>query len=127
VLHRDLATLARRFPATVGDTPAAHLTRWRMDLAAQRLRDSDDTVAAIARTMIPVNRVVVEIPARLDPESAEWLRVLGGAGPRREAALARLHGMLRIAQRETRRRGPRMLIAGPELEDLAYQAAADAR
>src|SRR5580698_10638564 len=79
------------------------------------------------RTMIPVNRVVHEIPARLDPESAEWLRVLGGAGPRREAALARLHGMLlRIAQREARRRGPRMLIAGPELEDLAYQAAADA-
>ena len=78
--------------------------------------------------MIPVNRVVDEIPARLDPESAEWLRVLAVTGPRREAALARLHEMLlRIAQREARRRGPRMLIAGPELEDLAYQAAADAR
>ena len=77
--------------------------------------------------MIPVNRVVDEIPARLDPEPAEWLRVLGADGPRREAALVRLHGMLlRIAQRETRRRGPRVLIAGPELEDLAYQAAADA-
>ena len=76
--------------------------------------------------MTPVNRVVNEVPARLDPESAEWLRVLGGAGPRREAALVRLHGMLlRIAQREARRRGPRMLIAGPELEDLAYQATAD--
>jgi hypothetical protein len=50
--------------------------------------------------MIPVNRVVDEFPARLDPESAEWLRMLGGAGPRQEAALARLHGMLlRIAQR----------------------------
>jgi len=45
------ATLARRFPEKVGDTPAAHLTRWRMDLAAQRLRDSDDTVSAIARTV----------------------------------------------------------------------------
>ena len=77
--------------------------------------------------MIPVNSVVDGVPARLDPESAEWLRVLGAAGPRREAALTRLHGMLlRIAQREARRRGPRMLIAGPELEDLAYQAAADA-
>src|SRR6201993_3345402 len=77
--------------------------------------------------MIPVNRVVAEIPARLDPESAEWLRVLGAAGAGREAALARLHGMLlRIAQREARRRGPRLRIAGPELEDLAYQAAADA-
>ncbi|HJY94270.1 MAG TPA: hypothetical protein VJ371_04905, partial [Streptosporangiaceae bacterium] len=68
--------------------------------------------------MIPASRVVTEIPARLDPESAEWLRVLGG-GPGRDAALTRLHGMLlRIAQREARRRGPRMLIAGPELEDL---------
>jgi AraC-like DNA-binding protein len=44
-------TLARRFPARVGATPAAHLTRWRMDLAALRLRDTDDTVAAIARSL----------------------------------------------------------------------------
>src|SRR5260370_41269345 len=34
--------------------------------------------------------------------------------------------LLRIAQREARRRGSRLLIGGPELEDLAYQAAADA-
>jgi len=34
-----------------------------------------------------VNSLVDEVPARLDPESAEWLRVLGAAGPRREAAL----------------------------------------
>jgi AraC-like DNA-binding protein len=32
----------------VGETPPEYLTRWRMDLAAQRLRDGDDTVAAIA-------------------------------------------------------------------------------
>src|SRR6201981_745295 len=77
--------------------------------------------------MIPVNCVVDEIPARLDPESAEWLRVLAGAGPRRGAALARLREtLLRIAQREARRRGPRLRITGPELEDLAYQATADA-
>src|ERR1700757_2188358 len=44
--------------------------------------------------MIPVNRVVAEIPARLDPESAEWLRVLGAGGAGREAALARPHGVL---------------------------------
>ena len=44
-------TLARRFPAQVGDTPAAYLTRWRMDLAAVRLRDTDDTVGAIARSL----------------------------------------------------------------------------
>ena len=77
--------------------------------------------------MIPVNSVVDEIPARLDPESAEWLRVLAVAGPQRQAALARLHGnLLRIAQREVRRRAQPLRITGPEVEDLAYQAAADA-
>jgi RNA polymerase sigma-70 factor, ECF subfamily len=80
--------------------------------------------------MTAVTRVVEWIPiaaARLDPESAEWLRVLGHDGQQREAALARLHAMLlRVAQTETRRRSPRLRITGPELEDLAYQAAADA-
>jgi AraC-like DNA-binding protein len=42
------ATLARRFAHLVGETPPEYLTRWRMGLAAQRLRDTDDTVAAIA-------------------------------------------------------------------------------
>jgi RNA polymerase sigma-70 factor, ECF subfamily len=67
------------------------------------------------------------IPAGLDAESAEWLRGLAGVGARREAALARLHErLLRIARGEVARRGPRLAISGPELDDLAYQAAADA-
>jgi AraC-like DNA-binding protein len=45
------ATLARRFPAVVGDTPAAYLTRWRMDLAARRLRDTDDPIEVIGRSV----------------------------------------------------------------------------
>ena len=61
--------------------------------------------------MATVNPVADETPAaadRLDPESAEWLGALNGKDPQREAALARLHGMLlRIAQRECRRRSPR--------------------
>jgi RNA polymerase sigma-70 factor, ECF subfamily len=77
-----------------------------------------------------VNGMVEGVPivaTRLDPESAEWLRVLGSVGRQRETALVRLHGMLlRIAQAEARRRGPPLRITGPELEDLAYQAAADA-
>jgi RNA polymerase sigma-70 factor, ECF subfamily len=65
--------------------------------------------------------------AGLDAESAEWLRALAGAGPSRDAALARLHErLLRAARREAARRGPRLAISGPELDDLAYQAAADA-
>ena len=80
--------------------------------------------------MVPVDSGmggIRDVAARCDPESAEWLRLLAGAGPRREAALSRLHEMLlRIAQGEVRRRGSRLRITGPELDDLAYQAAADA-
>ena len=43
------ATLARRFPAILGETPAAYLTRRRLDLAARRLRDTDDTLEVIAQ------------------------------------------------------------------------------
>ena len=60
-----------------------------------------------------------------DPESAHWLRELRGPG--REAAYERLHRLLlRVARGELRRRGPRAGIDGPELDDLAHQAAADA-
>jgi RNA polymerase sigma-70 factor (ECF subfamily) len=34
--------------------------------------------------------------------------------------------LVRIARAEVRRRGPRVQIVGPELDDLAYRAAADA-
>jgi RNA polymerase sigma-70 factor, ECF subfamily len=80
--------------------------------------------------MVPEDSGVGQTPAaaaRLDPESAEWLQALSGTGTKREAALVQLHGLLvRIAQGEIRRRGPRLRIAGPELDDLAVQAAADA-
>ena len=55
------------------------------------------------------------------------MSALTGTGAEREAALARLHELLvRVARREVGRRAPRLRIAGPELDDLAYQAAADA-
>ena len=66
-------------------------------------------------------------PPRLDPAAAEWVRMLTGSGAEREAALARLHEMLlRAARRELRRRSGQLQVTGPELDDLAYQAAADA-
>jgi RNA polymerase sigma-70 factor (ECF subfamily) len=69
----------------------------------------------------------VAVAAGLDAESADWPRALAGTGPRQEEALARLHEMLvRVARREVARRGPRLRLTGPELDDLAYQAAADA-
>jgi RNA polymerase sigma-70 factor, ECF subfamily len=66
-------------------------------------------------------------PQRLDPDSRQWVRVLSGTGPQREAGLARLHELLlRIARAELQRRNGQFRITGPELDDLAYQAAADA-
>jgi RNA polymerase sigma-70 factor (ECF subfamily) len=63
----------------------------------------------------------------LDDASAEWVRALGGAGAVREAALTRLHGLLiRVAARELHRREAGARISGPELDDLAHQAAGDA-
>src|SRR6266568_4388029 len=57
--------------------------------------------------MVSGNRTVHESPAaaaRPDAESAEWLRRLADSGPQREAALARLHGLLvRIARAEVTR------------------------
>jgi hypothetical protein len=93
----------------------------------------------VKMTGVDVGSIVAMVPAdsgveqpsaavpRLDPDSAGWLQVLAGTGPAREVGLARLHEMLvRIARGEVGRRAPRLQLSGPELDDLAYQAAADA-
>jgi AraC-like DNA-binding protein len=43
------AALARRFTDLVGEPPMTYLTGWRLALAADRLRESGDTLEAIAR------------------------------------------------------------------------------
>lgn len=79
-------------------------------------------------------RAVGSAPA-FDPELAvtrtavneQWLDTLGAPGPRREQAVERLHAMLlRVARAELVRRSDQHNLAGPELDDLAHQAAADA-
>jgi RNA polymerase sigma-70 factor (ECF subfamily) len=68
----------------------------------------------------------VEPVAALDDESAEWLRVLDPSADDHDAGLARLHDrLLRIARGELRRRRT-SVVTGPEQDDLAHQAAADA-
>jgi RNA polymerase sigma-70 factor (ECF subfamily) len=63
----------------------------------------------------------------LDPDSERWLRSLGGTEAERRAALVRLHDvLLRIAHSEVRRRSGHLRMAGPELDDIAHQAADDA-
>jgi len=60
-------------------------------------------------------------------ENRRWVRDLATAGPQREAACSELYPLLlRIAKSEARRRAPLLLLDGPELEDIAHQAAADA-
>ena len=45
------AAFARQFTARVGVAPLRYLTDWRMGLAAERLRDSDDPVGRIAHAV----------------------------------------------------------------------------
>jgi RNA polymerase sigma-70 factor, ECF subfamily len=63
-----------------------------------------------------------------DAESKEWVDQLRSGHPSHEQALARLHDvLLRAAFHElSRRRGQLGPIAGPEFDDLAWQAADDA-
>ena len=63
----------------------------------------------------------------LDADSAHWVRALATTGREQEAAAGRLHELLvRVARSELNRRHVRWGVDGPELEDLAHQAAADA-
>jgi RNA polymerase sigma-70 factor (ECF subfamily) len=60
-------------------------------------------------------------------DSQRWLAVLRADSPAREHGITELHGLLlRAARAELRRRSDRLRINGPELDDLAHQAAADA-
>jgi RNA polymerase sigma-70 factor, ECF subfamily len=62
-----------------------------------------------------------------DEESAAWLGRLGAAGGERQAAERELHARLvRIALAEVRRRSAGTPVTGPELDDVAHQAADDA-
>ncbi len=63
----------------------------------------------------------------LDAESRAWVRGLRAGGSEREAAVARLHGLLlRVARHEIHRRSGSLQLRGPDLDDLANQAADDA-
>ena len=63
----------------------------------------------------------------LDEESAAWVCRLGAGGGERQAAERELYARLvRIALAEVRRRSVGTPVTGPELDDVAHQAAGDA-
>jgi RNA polymerase sigma-70 factor (ECF subfamily) len=72
--------------------------------------------------------LVAEIPQRLDPDSQRWVDGLRSEGVDREAAVARLHGLLlRAARFEVARRAPGLpQLRGAGLDELAQEAADDA-
>jgi RNA polymerase sigma-70 factor (ECF subfamily) len=62
----------------------------------------------------------------LAEESAAWVRRLGAGGGERQAAERELYARLvRIALAEVRRRSASIPVTGPELDDVAHQAAGD--
>ena len=63
----------------------------------------------------------------LDAVSREWLDGLRSDGARGQECTRRLHGLLlRVARHEVSRRAGSLALAGPEVEDVAQQAADDA-
>ena len=60
-------------------------------------------------------------------ENRAWVRDLSSSGDRRELASRRLYDFLqRAARAEAGRRAAGLRLVGPELDDIAHQAAADA-
>ncbi|MGH3509744.1 MAG: sigma-70 family RNA polymerase sigma factor [Nocardioidaceae bacterium] len=77
--------------------------------------------------MVSATAPGASLPQSPDAESAEWLRDLRDEGAAYDDCLTRLHGLLiRGAHRELQRRSGTFPVSGPELEDLAHQAAGDA-
>ncbi|WP_306664864.1 AraC family transcriptional regulator [Streptomyces sp. Rer75] len=55
------ATFARRFTAQVGEPPMTYLASWRVDVAADLLRETDATVGSIARKVGYANAFALSV------------------------------------------------------------------
>src|SRR5205823_2519072 len=98
----------------------------RQDSGAARLRTAaamNDPVATVG----PVHRETMLASRDREVEGRAWLRALGGEGPEREQAIARLHALLlRAARFELIRRRSMLNGGGESIEDLAVQSADNA-
>jgi RNA polymerase sigma factor (sigma-70 family) len=67
------------------------------------------------------------VDPKIEHENRRWVDDLSSTGPSREEAYNELYALLlRVAKAEARRRAASLRCGGPELEDIAHQAAADA-
>jgi RNA polymerase sigma-70 factor (ECF subfamily) len=81
------------------------------------------------RGLEPFAPTAAKLPVAADvaAENAAWIRDLSCRDVAGDEARGRLFDLLlRTSRIEARRRSPYSLLAGPELDDLAHQAAADA-
>jgi len=67
------------------------------------------------------------VDARVAAENTQWVQDLTSEGVEYDEAVTKLYGVLvKIGYTEARRKGARLQLSGPELDDIAHQAAADA-
>lgn len=97
----------------------------RMTVVPALLRRLHRAMRAESDDPVPAGRPALS--SSRDPESEAWVRSLGTSGAEREDAVRQLHELLvRAARAEARRRADHLGITGPEVVDLAIQAASDA-
>ena len=129
VSHPMLLTCASRDPAGPGAARRSrHCSPARPGLLGARLagfRDAPAVAVLMARSTVTVMSRQAE--PGLDPESRGWMDGLRSPAAERDAVLARLHGLLlHAARHEAGRRNGWLRLSGPDLDDLARQAAAEA-
>jgi AraC-like DNA-binding protein len=108
------AAFARRFTAVIGEPPMTYLTRWRLDLAADLLRTTDDNIESIARQVGYANAFALTVA----------FKRTRGITPRQHR-LARPHMDTKSTSRPlpTQRHGSRGLPpASPEVEEMTSTA-----
>ncbi|WBQ08395.1 RNA polymerase sigma factor [Kribbella sp. CA-293567] len=68
-----------------------------------------------------------KVDEQVAEDNAMWVRGLTAGGAEYEETVARLYRVLvKIAYSDAKRKGSRLHLSGPELDDIAHQAAADA-
>ncbi|MFF5258202.1 AraC family transcriptional regulator [Actinomadura viridis] len=77
------ATLGRRFTERVGEPPMAYLTRWRIAMAADLLRETGATVGSIARRVGYADAFALSVAFKrlYGTRPSEYRAAAGGPGP----------------------------------------------
>lgn len=86
---------------------------------------SDEPVTTLAPNDVTTSRPKVD--DHVAAENAQWVHDLTSEGVEYDEAVTKLYRVLvKIGYTEARRKGARLQLTGPELDDIAHQAAADA-